>query len=93
MHKFSFIPYHILGFVASAIAMAGKTDIAQLTILRLPRIFRPVRLLVVAKELRIVLDSILRTSLALAHVAVFIILLLLIFAIMGIELYSGKYRS
>eukprot|EP00794_Sanderia_malayensis_P011435 gene11437-12631_t len=67
----------------------GKAD-PDFTILRLVRIFRPIRLLVVAKELRVVLHTIIECSKALLHVAVFILLILTIFAIIGLELFSGK---
>ena len=71
------------------ILMGEKEDI-DIQILRLPRILRPLRLLVIAKELRVVVDTIVKSSKALFHVTVFILLLLTLYAIIGLELFSGK---
>lgn len=67
----------------------GNEDI-DVNILRLPRILRPLRLLAITKELRVVVDTIVRSSVALFHVGVFIMLLLTLYAIIGLELFSGK---
>lgn len=58
--------------------------------LRAFRVLRPLRLVSGVPSLQVVLNSILRAMVPLLHIALLVIFVIIIYAIIGLELFSGK---
>ncbi|ESO91449.1 hypothetical protein LOTGIDRAFT_51275, partial [Lottia gigantea] len=61
--------------------------------LRAFRVLRPLRLVSRAPSLQVVLNSILRAMVPLLHIALLVIFVIIIYAIIGLELFSGKMHK
>ncbi|KAJ8664791.1 hypothetical protein QAD02_006453 [Eretmocerus hayati] len=61
--------------------------------LRAFRVLRPLRLVSGVPSLQVVLNSILRAMVPLLHIALLVIFVIIIYAIIGLELFSGKLHS
>lgn len=82
----------ILGALSDAIAMfsAQKDRSVSLKAIRLFRVFRPLRLIAKSNNLKVVLDTIIKSFSTIIHVLLFIFLIITLYAITGLELFSGK---
>lgn len=58
--------------------------------LRAFRVLRPLRLVSGVPSLQVVLNSILRAMVPLLHIALLVVFVIIIYAIIGLELFSGK---
>ncbi|XP_037925278.1 muscle calcium channel subunit alpha-1 isoform X4 [Hermetia illucens] len=61
--------------------------------LRAFRVLRPLRLVSGVPSLQVVLNSILRAMVPLLHIALLVIFVIIIYAIIGLELFSGKMHK
>uniref|UniRef100_A0A1I8I3D7 Voltage-dependent L-type calcium channel subunit alpha n=1 Tax=Macrostomum lignano TaxID=282301 RepID=A0A1I8I3D7_9PLAT len=61
--------------------------------LRAFRVLRPLRLVSGLPSLQVVLNSIMRAMLPLLHIALLVIFVILIYAIIGLEMFSGKLHG
>ncbi|XP_012945574.1 muscle calcium channel subunit alpha-1, partial [Aplysia californica] len=61
--------------------------------LRAFRVLRPLRLVSRAPSLQVVLNSIIRAMVPLLHIALLVIFVIIIYAIVGLELFYGKLHS
>lgn len=61
--------------------------------LRAFRVLRPLRLVSGVPSLQVVLNSILRAMVPLLHIALLVIFVIIIYAIIGLELFSGKLHK
>lgn len=61
--------------------------------LRAFRVLRPLRLVSRAPSLQVVLNSIVRAMVPLLHIAMLVIFVIIIYAIIGLELFSGKLHE
>ncbi|XP_031641038.1 voltage-dependent calcium channel type D subunit alpha-1-like isoform X3 [Contarinia nasturtii] len=61
--------------------------------LRAFRVLRPLRLVSGVPSLQVVLNSILRAMVPLLHIALLVIFVIIIYAIIGLELFSGKLHA
>lgn len=74
--------------ITVAVTDDGKS--VSLKALRLFRVFRPLRLIVKSPNLKVVLDTIIKSFNVLFHVLLFILLIVFLYAITGMELFGGK---
>lgn len=65
-------------------------DTFDVKALRAFRVLRPLRLVSGVPSLQVVLNSILRAMVPLLHIALLVLFVIIIYAIIGLELYSGK---
>lgn len=61
--------------------------------LRAFRVLRPLRLVSGVPSLQVVLNSILRAMVPLLHIALLVLFVIIIYAIIGLELFSGKLHK
>lgn len=61
--------------------------------LRAFRVLRPLRLVSGVPSLQVVLNSILRAMIPLLHIALLVLFVIIIYAIIGLELFSGKMHK
>lgn len=61
--------------------------------LRAFRVLRPLRLVSGVPSLQVVLNSILRAMVPLLHIALLVLFVIIIYAIIGLELFSGKMHK
>ncbi|ELT95844.1 hypothetical protein CAPTEDRAFT_206637 [Capitella teleta] len=61
--------------------------------LRAFRVLRPLRLVSRAPSLQVVLNAILKAMVPLLHIALLVIFVIIIYAIIGLELFSGKMHK
>jgi voltage-dependent calcium channel L type alpha-1D len=61
--------------------------------LRAFRVLRPLRLVSGVPSLQVVLNSILRAMVPLLHIALLVLFVITIYAIIGLELFSGKLHK
>ena len=71
------------------VAVTGDGKSMSLKTLRLFRVFRPLRLIVKSQNLKVVLDTIIKSFNVLFHVLLFILLIVFLYAITGMELFGG----
>lgn len=80
-----------VGVASDILAATGNAGSSvSLKALRLFRVLRPLRLIAKFGSLKVVLDTILISFRTLFHVSMFICLLVLLYAITGMELFMGK---
>ena len=72
--------------------MTADTKSFNVKALRLFRVFRPLRLIVKSSNLKVVLDTILKSFNVLFHVLLFILLIIVLYAITGLELFGGMFN-
>lgn len=68
-------------------SILGNFDVKAL---RAFRVLRPLRLVSGVPSLQVVLNSILRAMVPLLHIALLVVFVIIIYAIIGLELFSGK---
>ncbi|GBP31104.1 Voltage-dependent calcium channel type D subunit alpha-1 [Eumeta japonica] len=68
-------------------------DAFDVKALRAFRVLRPLRLVSGVPSLQIVLNSILKAMVPLLHIALLVIFVIIIYAIIGLELFSGKMHK
>ncbi|KAL7013140.1 hypothetical protein ACKWTF_015214 [Chironomus riparius] len=82
---FSIVVIGMISVVLSSIL--GNFDVKAL---RAFRVLRPLRLVSGVPSLQVVLNSILRAMVPLLHIALLVLFVIIIYAIIGLELFSGK---
>ena len=84
--------WNILDFtvvVSSLLSLA----IPEAQLLRALRVLRPLRIMSVNEGMRVIVDAISKSGTAIFNVLVVCMLFWLIFAIMGVSFFSGRYRT
>lgn len=77
----------------SIASLAGGSGGAFFNAVRLARLLRPLRLISVHSGMRLVVVSLLRTLPAVFNVCLVCLLFIVIFAILGVQLFGGRFRS
>nr|QFP39652.1 voltage-gated calcium channel subunit alpha 1-like protein [Tridacna squamosa] len=83
----------IIGLISTIIQSSISDDVFDVKALRAFRVLRPLRLVSRAPSLQVVLNSILRAMVPLLHIALLVIFVIIIYAIVGLELFSGKLHK
>uniref|UniRef100_H2YSW8 Voltage-dependent L-type calcium channel subunit alpha n=1 Tax=Ciona savignyi TaxID=51511 RepID=H2YSW8_CIOSA len=83
----------IVGLISIVFEMAdvGSTD--KVRALRAFRVLRPLRLVSGVPSLQVVLNAIIRAMLPLLHIALLVIFVIVIYAVVGLELFKGKLHK
>lgn len=71
----------------------GKSSGFNVKALRAFRVLRPLRLVSGVPSLQVVLNSIIKAMIPLLHIAVLVLFMIIIYAIVGLELFSGKMHK
>ncbi|GFS83443.1 voltage-dependent calcium channel type D subunit alpha-1 [Nephila pilipes] len=82
----------VIGVVSTALSNLMK-DGFDVKALRAFRVLRPLRLVSGVPSLQVVLNSILKAMIPLLHIALLVIFVIIIYAIIGLELFSGKMHK
>ncbi|XP_071818049.1 voltage-dependent L-type calcium channel subunit alpha-1D-like isoform X4 [Apostichopus japonicus] len=84
----------VVGLVSIMIDITGSNQIGfDPKALRAFRVFRPLRLVSGVPSLQVVLNSILRAMVPLLHIALLVIFVIIIYAIVGLELFLGQLHK
>ncbi|XP_066994947.2 muscle calcium channel subunit alpha-1-like [Anabrus simplex] len=79
----------VVGLVS--IALSGLLeDTPDITAIRILRVIRPLRLISSVTSLQVVLNSLVLAMAPLLHVSLFVLFVIIIYAIIGLQLFSGK---
>ncbi|XP_063929308.1 muscle calcium channel subunit alpha-1 isoform X2 [Zophobas morio] len=82
----------VIGMISTALStLIG--DSFDVKALRAFRVLRPLRLVSGVPSLQVVLNSILRAMVPLLHIALLVLFVIIIYAIIGLELFSGKMHN
>ncbi|UYV78983.1 hypothetical protein LAZ67_17000555 [Cordylochernes scorpioides] len=90
--------WNLMDFIIVAIGVISvslqslKTGL-DVKALRAFRVLRPLRLVSGVPSLQVVLNSIIRAMVPLLHIALLVIFVIIIYAIIGLELFSGKMHK
>ncbi|KAL1129887.1 hypothetical protein AAG570_012831, partial [Ranatra chinensis] len=79
----------VIGMISTALSNLMKEGF-DVKALRAFRVLRPLRLVSGVPSLQVVLNSILRAMVPLLHIALLVLFVIIIYAIIGLELFSGK---
>ncbi|XP_054000294.1 muscle calcium channel subunit alpha-1 isoform X5 [Hylaeus anthracinus] len=82
----------VIGMVSTVLTMLMKEGF-DVKALRAFRVLRPLRLVSGVPSLQVVLNSILRAMIPLLHIALLVLFVIIIYAIIGLELFSGKMHK
>ncbi|KAJ9583022.1 hypothetical protein L9F63_022638, partial [Diploptera punctata] len=82
----------VIGLLSSALSNLMK-DGFDVKALRAFRVLRPLRLVSGVPSLQVVLNSILRAMVPLLHIALLVLFVIIIYAIIGLELFSGEMHK
>ncbi|XP_076620083.1 LOW QUALITY PROTEIN: ca[2+]-channel protein alpha[[1]] subunit D [Colletes latitarsis] len=82
----------VIGMVSTVLAILMKEGF-DVKALRAFRVLRPLRLVSGVPSLQVVLNSILRAMIPLLHIALLVLFVIIIYAIIGLELFSGKMHK
>ncbi|XP_048487081.1 muscle calcium channel subunit alpha-1 [Plutella xylostella] len=82
----------VIGMLSTILSSIFK-DAFDVKALRAFRVLRPLRLVSGVPSLQIVLNSILKAMIPLLHIALLVIFVIIIYAIIGLELFSGKMHK
>ncbi|XP_070139409.1 voltage-dependent calcium channel type D subunit alpha-1 isoform X3 [Drosophila kikkawai] len=82
----------VIGAISTALSHLMK-DAFDVKALRAFRVLRPLRLVSGVPSLQVVLNSILKAMVPLFHIALLVIFVIIIYAIIGLELFSGKLHK
>ncbi|XP_076351266.1 muscle calcium channel subunit alpha-1-like isoform X2 [Tachypleus tridentatus] len=82
----------VIGVISTALSTLMKEGF-DVKALRAFRVLRPLRLVSGVPSLQVVLNSILRAMVPLLHIALLVIFVIIIYAIIGLELFSGKMHK
>ncbi|XP_011637593.1 voltage-dependent calcium channel type D subunit alpha-1 [Pogonomyrmex barbatus] len=79
----------VIGMISTVLTILMKEGF-DVKALRAFRVLRPLRLVSGVPSLQVVLNSILRAMVPLLHIALLVLFVIIIYAIIGLELFSGK---
>ncbi|XP_067614168.1 muscle calcium channel subunit alpha-1 [Eurosta solidaginis] len=82
----------VIGMISTVLSNIMKEGF-DVKALRAFRVLRPLRLVSGVPSLQVVLNSILRAMIPLLHIALLVIFVIIIYAIIGLELFSGKLHK
>ncbi|XP_055922391.1 voltage-dependent calcium channel type D subunit alpha-1 isoform X4 [Eupeodes corollae] len=82
----------VIGMISTALSNLMKEGF-DVKALRAFRVLRPLRLVSGVPSLQVVLNSILRAMVPLLHIALLVLFVIIIYAIIGLELFSGKMHK
>ncbi|XP_067122781.1 muscle calcium channel subunit alpha-1-like isoform X2 [Centruroides vittatus] len=82
----------IIGIISTALSTFMKEGF-DVKALRAFRVLRPLKLVSGVPSLQVVLNSILRAMVPLLHIGLLVIFVIIIYAIIGLELFSGKMHQ
>ncbi|OAD53497.1 Voltage-dependent calcium channel type D subunit alpha-1 [Eufriesea mexicana] len=82
----------VIGMVSTVLTILMKEGF-DVKALRAFRVLRPLRLVSGVPSLQVVLNSILRAMIPLLHIALLVLFVIIIYAIIGLELFSGKMHK
>ncbi|XP_046597260.1 muscle calcium channel subunit alpha-1 isoform X2 [Neodiprion lecontei] len=82
----------VIGMISTAMVWFMKEGF-DVKALRAFRVLRPLRLVSGVPSLQVVLNSILRAMVPLLHIALLVLFVIIIYAIIGLELFSGKMHK
>ncbi|XP_037087446.1 LOW QUALITY PROTEIN: voltage-dependent calcium channel type D subunit alpha-1-like [Pollicipes pollicipes] len=82
----------VIGLISTALSSLIKEGF-DVKALRAFRVLRPLRLVSGVPSLQVVLNSILRAMVPLLHIALLVIFVIIIYAIIGLELFKGKLHN
>ncbi|XP_044741496.1 muscle calcium channel subunit alpha-1 [Chrysoperla carnea] len=82
----------VIGMISTTLSSIMK-DGFDVKALRAFRVLRPLRLVSGVPSLQVVLNSILRAMVPLLHIALLVLFVIIIYAIIGLELFSGKMHK
>lgn len=82
----------VIGMISTALSNLMKEGL-DVKALRAFRVLRPLRLVSGVPSLQVVLNSILKAMIPLLHIALLVIFVIIIYAIIGLELFSGKMHK
>ena len=78
--------------MASIIDMTFSSyDLAAVKIMRMLRVLRPLRMIAHNPELKMIINALLNSLVSIANVLIVIAVVYLIFAIIGVNLFKGKF--
>lgn len=82
----------VIGLISTALSNVMKEGF-DVKALRAFRVLRPLRLVSGVPSLQVVLNSILLAMVPLLHIAILVLFVIIIYAIIGLELFSGKLHT
>jgi hypothetical protein len=83
-------PWNVLDFVVVAIGWVGLLPgIANLTALRAIRVLRPLRSINMIPDMKILVNSLIKSIPGLVHVIIFLLFMILVFGIIGVNFFRG----
>ncbi|KAK6640591.1 Voltage-dependent calcium channel type D subunit alpha-1 [Polyplax serrata] len=82
----------VIGLISTALSNVTKEGF-DVKALRAFRVLRPLRLVSGVPSLQVVLNSILLAMVPLLHIAILVLFVIIIYAIVGLELFSGKLHT
>ncbi|KAG5317437.1 CAC1D protein, partial [Pseudoatta argentina] len=82
----------VIGMISTVLMLLMKEGF-DVKALRAFRVLRPLRLVSGVPSLQVVLNSILRAMVPLLHIALLVLFVIIIYAIIGLELFSGKMHK
>nr|Q25452.1 RecName: Full=Muscle calcium channel subunit alpha-1; AltName: Full=MDL-alpha-1 [Musca domestica]CAA83514.1 voltage dependent calcium channel alpha1 subunit [Musca domestica] len=82
----------VIGMISTALSNLVKEGF-DVKALRAFRVLRPLRLVSGVPSLQVVLNSILKAMIPLLHIALLVLFVIIIYAIIGLELFSGKLHK
>ncbi|CAN8025189.1 unnamed protein product, partial [Ixodes persulcatus] len=82
----------VIGLISTALSFFMKEGF-DVKALRAFRVLRPLRLVSGVPSLQVVLNSILKAMVPLLHIALLVVFVIIIYAIIGLELFSGKLHQ
>jgi len=83
----------VIGIFSTLFSLFQKEGNFDVKAFRAFRVLRPLRLVSGVPSLQIVLNSIMKAMLPLLHIALLVIFVIVIYAIVGLELFSGKMHQ
>ncbi|XP_052780217.1 muscle calcium channel subunit alpha-1-like isoform X4 [Mya arenaria] len=83
----------VIGLISTIVSATVEGDVFDVKVLRAFRVLRPLRLVSRAPSLQVVLNSIYRAIRPLIHICLLVIFVIIIYAIVGLELFSGKLHK
>lgn len=83
----------VIGLFTVAMSSIMKEGSFDVKALRAFRVLRPLRLVSGVPSLQVVLNAIIKAMVPLLHIALLVIFVIVIYAIIGLELFSGKMHE
>lgn len=92
-HFWNVLDFFIVIIAITSLTFEGYVDLAALKILRMGRLFRPLRVLSRNEGLRISIQALIVSVPAMLRLLMIVALFFIIFAIMGINLFKGIFQQ